>query len=227
VAGYFTNDTFRFLRELAANNDRSWFQENKPRYEKHVKAASIELITDFGPRLREVSPHFVADPSPAGGSLFRIYRDTRFSKDKSPYKTSIGIRFTHERGKDVHAPGYYLHIGDDGCYAALGIWRPDRDALTRIREAIVEDPAAWKRARDAKAFAEGWEMGGDALVRAPRGFDPDHPLIGDIRRKDFIASRPLTKKAVKAEDLPSELASLFRTGASFQRYICRTLDLNF
>ncbi len=227
MAGYFTNHTFKFLRELADNNNRPWFQENKPRYEEHVKGAATEFITDFAPDLRRVSKHFVSDPSPVGGSLFRIYRDTRFSKSKTPYKTAVGIRFTHELGKDVHAPGYYLHIANDEIFAACGIWRPDSESLGKIREAIMEDGTAWKRARNAKVFASGWTLGGQSLKRAPKGYDPDHPLIEDLRRKDFIASTKLTKKAVMAADLPERLADLFKQGAPLQRFICRALSVPY
>ena len=227
MAGYFTNSTFKFLRELGANNNRPWFQENKDRYEKHVKSASIEFITDFAPHLRRVSKHFVADPSPVGGSLFRIYRDTRFSKDKTPYKTAVGIRFTHERGKDVHAPGYYLHLADDGCFAACGIWHPDSESLAKIRDAIVEDGSAWKRAKNNKKLTENYQLEGDSLKRAPKGYDPDHPLIEDLRRKDFIAVRKLTKKSVMGTDFPAELAAMFKDGVSLQRFICRALGVEY
>ena len=99
---YFTRATFAFLKDLKENNDRDWFAENKPRYEEHVKAAALRLIEDFGPHLRKLSPHFQATPR----SLFRIYRDTRFSRDKSPYKTAIGVHFRHERFDHiVHRPG--------------------------------------------------------------------------------------------------------------------------
>ncbi len=227
MAGYFTNSTFSFLRDLAANNNRPWFQENKGRYEKHVKGAATEFITDFQPHLRKVSKHFVSDPSPVGGSLFRIYRDTRFSKDKTPYKTAVGIRFTHELGKDVHAPGYYLHMGLDGIWVGCGIWRPDGPSLAKIREGIASDGTAWKRARNAKSVAGNWSLGGDTLKRAPKGYDPDHPLIEDLRRKDFVMDRKVTKKAVMSEDFPAELAATFKTAAPFQRFICRTLSLDY
>jgi uncharacterized protein (TIGR02453 family) len=227
MAGYFTNSTFKFLRELADNNNRTWFEENKPRYEKHVKGAAIEFITDFAPHLGKVSKHFVSDPSPVGGSLFRIYRDTRFSKNKTPYKTAIGIRFTHELGKDVHAPGYYLHIADSEIFAACGIWRPDGEALGKIREAIADDGAGWKRAKNAKSLASDWTLGGDSLKRAPKGYDPEHPLIEDLRRKDFIASTKLTKKTVTGEDFPGQLAALFKQGAPLQKFICRALSVPY
>src|SRR5918992_6326144 len=106
----FTPDLFAFLRELAANNDREWFAANKTRYVADVQEPALAFIEDVGVRLPEVSGHFVADARTVGGSLFRIYRDTRFSKDKTPYKTHVGIQLRHESGKDVHAPGFYLHL---------------------------------------------------------------------------------------------------------------------
>src|SRR5688572_21278461 len=128
-SAYFTPRLFQFLRELKANNDRSWFQANKGHYESDVKQPLLEFIADFGPPLREISEHFDADPGPVGGSLFRIYRDTRFSRDKTPYKTHAAAHFRHERGKDVHAPGFYLHLEPDNVFAACGIWHPDSDTL--------------------------------------------------------------------------------------------------
>src|SRR5918996_1594329 len=135
----FGPELFSFLADLRANNDREWFAANKHRYEEHLLEPAMAFVDAFAPRLRKLSPHFRADSRPSGGSLFRIYRDTRFSKDKSPYKTHLGLHFRHERAKDVHAPGYYLHIGPDEVYAGAGIWHPDTDGATRIRESIVVD----------------------------------------------------------------------------------------
>ena len=106
----FQPDLFRFLDALRGNNNREWFQANKERYESDVKGPMLRFIGDFAPRLRQISPRFVADPRPNCGSLFRIYRDVRFSKDKTPYKTNAGAQFRHQAGKDAHAPGFYLHV---------------------------------------------------------------------------------------------------------------------
>ncbi len=224
---YFSNELFKFLRELKANNERPWFNENKARYERHVKEASLRFIRDFAPHLRKVSRHFVADPSPVGGSLFRIYRDTRFAKDKSPYKTYVGIRFMHESAGDVHAPTYYLGISDGEVFAGCGIWRPDSGALRKIREAIVADPTKWKRAKNAKRFRESWTLAGESLKTAPRGFDPEHPLIEDLRRKDFIGTHKLTKKALTGTDFMTTFAGLCRDGATFQRFLCGALGVPY
>ena len=119
----FPPQTLKFLKELERNNNREWFQANKSRYEDVVLEPALDFITTMGPKLHAISDHFVAIPKRMGGSLMRVYRDTRFGKDKTPYKTNIGIQFRHELGRDVHAPGYYLHIDNTGCFLAAGIPR--------------------------------------------------------------------------------------------------------
>src|SRR5919204_1825979 len=159
----FGPELFTFLADLRANNDREWFAANKHRYEEELLEPALAFIDAFAPRLDKISPHFRADARPSGGSLFRIYRDTRFSKDKSPYKTNLGIHFRHERAKDAHAPGYYRHIGPGEVFAGGGIWHPGTEAATRIREAIVADPERWRRANPSGPFAKQLELGGDPL----------------------------------------------------------------
>ena len=112
------------------------------------------FIRAFASKLRKISPFFVASDQRVGGSLMRIYRDTRFGKDKTPYKTNVGIQFRHEQGRDVHAPGFYLHLEPGEYFLALGVWKPDRDALDLIRQAILERPDSWKRIFRAKKFRE-------------------------------------------------------------------------
>ncbi len=224
---YFTDATFEFLIELAANNDRTWFKANKPRYEAHVKNPALRFITGFGPILKEISPHFRADPRANGGSLFRIYRDTRFSKDKSPYKTHTGIHFRHEAARDAHAPGFYLHIQPGNCFAGCGIWRPAGPALRKIRESIDDDPAAWKLASRDPRFQAAFELSGDSLVRAPKGYRPDHPHIEDLNRKDFIGVAQLDAQTLTAGDFLDAFATLCRGGAAFQRWLCEALGVPY
>jgi uncharacterized protein (DUF2461 family) len=114
-----------FFDELSRNNKREWFQANKERYIAEVRDPLLGFVEAFAPKLRRISSHFVADSRPNGGSLFRIYRDTRFSKDKTPYKTWGAVQFRHERGKDVHAPGFYLHIQPGNVFMGAGLWHPD------------------------------------------------------------------------------------------------------
>jgi uncharacterized protein (TIGR02453 family) len=217
----FGPELFRFLKDLKANNDRTWFAENKDRYEREVREPALAFVEDFAPHLNDISPHFVADPRPSGGSLFRIHRDTRFSKDKSPYKTQVGIQFRHERAKDAHTPGFYLHLQPGSVFAALGIWHPDAPALAKIREAIAADPQAWRRA------SEGVRLGGESLKRAPAGFDPDHPQIEDLKRKDFIASVELTQKDACSAGFLERYAGTCRDGAPLVRFICSALELPY
>lgn len=220
---YISNASFRFLEDLKQNNDREWFTANKSRYEDELKAPALRLIEDFGPELRKLSPHFMATPR----SLFRIYRDTRFSKDKTPYKTVAGIHFRHEQAKDAHAPGFYFHVSPGETFVALGIWHPPSDALRAIREHIVEEPAAWKKVSRAKKFTDVYALEGDSLKRAPKGFDPEHPLIEDLRRKDFIGVQRTTKAFATSPDVPRELGKVFRAGVPFMRFLCDALNVPF
>jgi len=224
---YFGAETFSFLRELAENNNRQWFQQNKNRYEAHVKDPAICFIIDFAPLLREISRQFTADPRPVGGSMFRIYRDVRFAKDKSPYKTNTGIQFRHNLGKDVHAPGYYLHLEPRNVFAAVGIWHPDSTTLGKIRDAIIEDPSGWKRAVKGKLFRRRFELSGNSLRRAPKGYDPSHPLIGDLKRKDFIGTTALTQNAVGKPEFPRDLAEICKAGTLFVKFLCNAIGLPF
>jgi uncharacterized protein (TIGR02453 family) len=180
-SAFFTPELFNFLRQLKRRNNRDWFNANKERYETEVRLPALQFIGSFAPHLHKISPYFVADPHPTRGSMFRIYRDTRFSADKKPYKTHVGMSFNHSAGKHVHAPGFYLHLEPENCFAAGGIWHPDSPALTRIRSAIVRDGEKWR------AVKRRLDLVGDTLARPPRGYDPQHPLIEDLKRKDYIA----------------------------------------
>ena len=227
AAASFDNELFEFLRQLRENNTREWFQDNKDRYEEHVKHPALQFISDFGPRLRKISPNFDADPRPVGGALFRIYRDVRFSKDKSPYKTSVGIQFRHKQAKDVHCPGFYLHLEPGECFVGLGIWHPDGPTLKSIRSHLDADPTRWKRTLGAKGFARNFKLAGESLKRAPKGYDPDHPLIEDLKRKDFIAFTKLTQKAITSPGFLDEYGRLCEAGAPFVRYLCDATGVPF
>jgi uncharacterized protein (TIGR02453 family) len=225
---HFRPATFSFLRDLAANNDRGWFAANKDRYETHVKEPGIEFISDFGSRLEKISSHYVADTRGVGGSLFRIHRDTRFAKDKTPYKTNTGMQFRHEAAKDVHAPGYYLHLEPGGCFAGVGMWQPDTASLTKIRDAIVADPAAWKRAAYGKRFSDVFTLSdGERLKRPPRGYDPEHPYTDDLRRKDFTAGAKLTQKQVTSPGFVREYARMCTAATPYMKFLCDALGLPF
>lgn len=147
-----------FLRELEANNRREWFETNKARYEEEVREPALEFIRGMTPRLAKISKHLVANDSKVGGSLMRIFRDVRFSSDKRPYKTNLGIQFRHGAGKDVHAPGFYFHVDPQSVFLGAGLWRPETAALAKIRAAIAADPKAFQKTLAAKAFSEGFVL---------------------------------------------------------------------
>jgi uncharacterized protein (TIGR02453 family) len=225
---HFSPELFKFLRQLKRNNDRDWFQANKPRYIEHVRDPMLAFIADFEPRLAKVSSRLIADPRPVGGSMFRIHRDTRFSKDKSPYKTACTARFPHEKGKDIHAPGYYIHLGLDGVFFASGIWHPDTAALTKIREAIVDDVAAWKKITRAAAFKDGrLKLSGDTLKRPPRGFDPEHELIEDLKRKDLVTVTGSSEAEVCAAGFLDRFTKSCRSAAPFVEFLTHAVGLKF
>ncbi|MDQ6967937.1 MAG: DUF2461 domain-containing protein, partial [Mariprofundaceae bacterium] len=189
--GYFNEDTFTFLSRLGENNNRDWFNEHKDEYEVMVREPALDFIRAMQPELARFAPHFVAVDKKVGGSLMRVYRDVRFGKNKQPYKTNIGIQFRHERGKDVHAPGFYLHIEAHEVFAGAGIWHPDSDTLKKIRTYIDAHPTRWNGAMHDAGFNKAFQMGGDSLKRAPKGYPMDHPMIDELKRKDFIAIAPL------------------------------------
>lgn len=223
----FSPALFAFLSELRENNDREWFKTNKHRYEEAVQEPALEFIADFAPRLAQISPHFVADARPVGGSLFRIHRDTRFGKDKTPYKTHTGIQFRHEQGKDVHAPGFYLHLEPGRVFTGAGIWRPDGATLGRIREAIAAEPGRWSDAVRDELFGESLRFEGETLKRPPAGFDPEHPLIEDLKRKDFIAVAKLSEKRVTSAGFAEALAGTFQACSPLMRFLCKATGVPF
>ncbi len=222
---HITPELFVFFRELKENNNREWFQANKQRYESQVREPLLQFIADFGLRLPEISTHYVAIPKRSGGSLFRINRDMRFSKDKSPYKTAAGIQFRHESGKDVHAPGFYLHLEPGGVFAGSGIWHPDTRTLGKIRDTIVENPERWQQAVGNEAFSSIYELGGEALKRGPKGYDPDHPLIEDLKRKDFVAGAPFNEEEACAPDFIDHFTERCRKAAPFMEFLTTAIGL--
>jgi uncharacterized protein (TIGR02453 family) len=219
--------TFAFLRDLAANNDREWFKANKQRYVEDVQEPALEFIMAFEPILASISPHFTADARVVGGSLFRIHRDTRFSKDKTPYKANTGVQFRHQAGKDAHAPGFYLHIQPDESFMGVGLWQPETRIAYEIRAAIAEHPDEWRNAAHGDRFRSHFELGGSSLVRPPRGYEADHPLIEDLKRKDFIASAPLANDQITAPDFLDTFGDRCRAASPFMGFLCRAVGVPY
>lgn len=221
----FTPATFNFLAALSRNNNRQWFEDNKPEYESLVRQPALEFITAMAPHLAKFAPNFRADPKKVGGSLMRVYRDTRFSRIKTPYKTNIGIQFRHALGKDAHAPGFYLHISPEECFAGVGCWHPAPDALAQIRQLIAEHPEQWFAAKNDKKFVQYYTLEGDSLTRPPKGYAADHPAIEDLKRKDFIGLSPLSRDEITGANLVKLAAARFSASASLMKFLCDALNV--
>ena len=228
MATYFGPATFRFLRSLARHNERAWFQAHRDDYERHVRGPFLRLIGDLQPALAEVSGHYRADPRPAGGSLFRIHRDTRFSGDKAPYKTWQGARLFHERRREVPAPSFYVHLEPGGCFVGAGLWHPETPTQRRVRQFIHDNPAGWLAATRAPAFRRKFALDdSEMLVRMPAGFPADSPLAEDLRRRNFVALRTLEEDVVTGPRLLATLSRDLAALAPLMDYLCAALDLEF
>lgn len=218
---------FQFFIDLRNNNNKEWFLANRNKFESQVREPLLRFIRAFDPRLRNISSHFVASDKNIGGSLFRIHRDMRFSADKTPYKTHAGVHFRHENAKDAHTPGFYLHLDPDDCFVGVGIWRPPGEYLTRIRSAIDEQQETWLALTSHRSFQDHFEMTGESLLRAPKRFKPDHPLIEDLKRKDFIAFTQVLKGDVCAAGFLNEFENLCRRGVPFMRFLTEAVGEEF
>ena len=202
--------TLDFLGDLRVNNNRDWFLKNKHRYESELVAPARQFVEALTPLLHKVSPYI------AGGTLFRIYRDVRFSADKSPYKTQLGIQFRHEDGKDVHCPGYYFHLEPGDCFAGAGIWHPDKAQLQAIRGAILARPQAWLEA------TRGLSLGGDSLKRPQKEWI-GHAQQADLMRKDYVAF----EKFPELNDPVEQFHQFARRSAGLMKFLCERTGHSF
>jgi uncharacterized protein (TIGR02453 family) len=219
TVAYFTSDSLQFLKDLRNHNERAWFERNRGRYESQVRDPFLHLIADLQAPLKKISPGCIADPRPTGGSMMRIHRDIRFSTDKSPYKTAVAAHFSSSNRMDGCAPAYYLHIEPERSMIGAGLWHPDNDTLSKIREAIVAKADRWQQITSGAVFGSSCGMTGESLKRPPRGFDPNHPLIEDLKRKDFVISSALTDEQVCAPGLLDSVADAFRAAAPFVQFL--------
>ena len=223
----FPKDFFKFFEELKKNNNRDWFNSNKPRYFESVVGPMGDYIVSIAPHLKRISPFYKADPRPHGGSMFRIYRDARFSKDKTPYKTHADCHFRHEAGRDAHAPGFYLHIETDRISIGGGIWRPPAKQLGLIREFIADNPSAWEKLVKSAAIRKMGGVQGDSLIRPPRGYNPDARHIEDLKRKSFFLMSNTDTELALSSALVTESAEIFRKVAKLNHFITDALELPF
>lgn len=221
-------DLPKFLKELEKNNDKAWFEANKSRFQENVQGALIDFLGELAPHVKKLSPHILVEPKKSGGSLMRIFRDTRFSKDKSPYHTHVSFALRHEEGKPLPAPGYFLRVDTKTVHLGAGVWQPEKERLALVREAIAADPKGWKRARDNKKFKELFgELDGDSLKRPPKGFDPEHELVEDLKRKDFVAFRNLPHSKLSQPGFLKEVVDSYKAANPLMKFLCAAMELDW
>lgn len=215
-----TNSTFEYLDLLKKNNNRDWFTENKKRFEvenKNAKNFFTEVLTD----LEKID-------SIERMQVFRIYRDVRFSKDKTPYKTHFSAGFT--RTKPLLRGGIYLHIEDGGSFVGGGFWEPNNEDLYRIRKELELDASELRAIINNATFKQFFKNGleGEELKTAPKGFDKAHPDIDLIRKKQFLLTRQFSNKEVLAPQFKEEVIATFAAMRPFFDYMSEVLttDLN-
>ena len=220
----FTPDAMQFLVDLAFNNERAWFQPRKADYERLLKDPLEALITDVGAEFAARGIPLRADPK---SSPFRIYRDTRFSKDKSPYKTNVAASFpwvgdggaTSDGQSERHGGGYF-HLSPEGNYMGGGMWHPEPARLAAYRKEIDEHPASALAALEDKTFLARFEpVHGDEYKRVPAPYPPDHPHAALLRLKDVTFGRELSNDDVFSADLPAKLAQDFAAAVPVMRWL--------
>ena len=221
-------DYFKFFNELKKNNNREWFIDNKQRFRESVQEPLAGFVEAMAPRIKKVSKHIVADPRLNGGSVFRIYKDVRFSKDKTPYKIHGAVQFRHALGKDAHAPGFYVHLATDEIFYGGGVWHPPSPNLLQIREAIRDKGKAWDKATSSAAFEKKFGgVRGDQLTRPPRGFDAEETNIDDLKRKSFFAMAEGRPAATKKPPFADDVEAAFKDAKPMMKFLCDALGAPF
>ncbi|MGA2881180.1 MAG: DUF2461 domain-containing protein [Bryobacteraceae bacterium] len=217
----FPPDMVRFFRSLKRNNRREWFQPRKHLFEQHVKAPMLDLVGAINAELAKFAPEYVTEPKSA---IFRIYRDTRFSLDKTPYKTHIAASFSRRGSERLGTGGFYFSVSHEVIEIAAGIWHPDRDVTLLVRNHIAETHQELSRIlAGTKLRKVAGELQGSALSRAPKGFDPAHPAVEFIKRKDWILDVTLDANLATTPELHTAIVERFRVMAPLLGYLNRPL----
>ena len=223
-----TKRTLAFLADLEKNNNKAWFDKNKDRFEEDAREPFRALIRELEPRLHKISPHILASDKKVGGAMMRINRDVRFSKDKRPYDPRLAARFVHDSADKRGAPGFYLRVDHKGCWVGTGIWQPDTPFVKQIRDHIVAEPKAWKSAVSAKAFRDTFgDLDGESLKRPPKGYDPEHPLVEDLKRKDFVGFAEWKANKATGKTFVTDLAKAYRSSNKLMAFLCDALKLPY
>jgi uncharacterized protein (TIGR02453 family) len=222
----FRPEAIDFLADLAQNNERAWFQPRKAEYERLLKEPMEALVAALAERFESRGIALEADPARA---VSRIYRDTRFAKDKSPYKTRVYARFgwvgrgsDHDASDDEgHGAGGYFHVMPGEHYVGGGMWRPGKPRLDAFRTAILDEPDRVRAALEDRKFLDafGPVRSHESLKRVPPGYPPDHPMADLFRFKDVMFGRRVTDDEIRSPDLPDVLADAFSAGVPVLRFL--------
>jgi uncharacterized protein (TIGR02453 family) len=217
----FTPKSLAFLRSLARNNDRDWFRARKDEYERHVRGPMVAVIEQLAVDLRSFAPELVAEPR---RSLYRIYRDTRFSEDKSPLKTHIAAVFPPRDGQRHHAAGLYLEVAPRWVWVGGGLYAPTTADLYRLREHLCANLTRFRAIVESPAFARTCGgIKGDRLQRVPRGFPKDHQAAEYLRLKQFLAYREFPPEFATTPRFYAEVLKVFKAVAPLVRYLNEAL----
>jgi uncharacterized protein (TIGR02453 family) len=215
-------ETLTFIKDVAANNNREWFAENKERYEV-AKADVLAFVDHLIPELAAVDPEFSVDTQ-SKKCLLRIYRDVRFSKNKDPYKNNFGISFA-VKGKGVNEPGYYLHIEPGACFFAAGFWMPPAPELKKIREEIDYNASDFLDILNEKSFKDTFQLGQeDKLKKAPKGYETDHPQIELLKLKSFTVTFPIKDEEFLKPGIVNKLKNAFESVYPFILFLRKAVD---
>lgn len=222
----FSPQLFTFLEDLKANNNRDWFEANRSRYLEFVREPMLAFIAAFRPRLAQISPHLIADPKPNGGSMLRLHRDLRFSKNKAPYKAMAAAYFWHQSGKE-NTPGLYLHLDPERCFLGVGLWQPATPIRRAVTDAIAQNSDDWKAAVANRAFKAKFKFAGEALAKLPKQYDPEHPFAEDLRRKDFIVTANFTRTQACAKDFLDRIETLCELSKPMMEFLTKAAVLKW
>lgn len=212
----FTPNTLRFLRALKRNNRREWFHAHKDRYEHDVRQPMIAAVERLADELRGFAPDLMADPR---RSLFRIWRDTRFSEDRRPLKTEIGAVFPHRNGRRHESAALYFEIGPQWVFAGGGLYRPERTTLQRVRERIAMAPDRFHRLVTAPAVRREGGLQGEQLKRVPRGFPADHPTAAYLKHTELLVFREWAPELMTSPRFWPEILRVFKATAPLVRFL--------
>ena len=214
--------TFDFLQQIAENNNREWFAENKQLYED-AKADLFPFIAILIKELAAIDPQYSADTEPKK-ALMRIYRDVRFSKNKDPYKKNYGIAFD-VKGYGPNTPAYYLHLEPGNCFFGVGFWMPESSVVKKIREEIDYSSEEFKEVINAKSYQDLFSLSReDTLKKAPKGYEVDHPMIEYLKLKSFISIYPLKEEDFYKKDIVEKLITAFKRIQPFVLFLRKAVD---